>query len=295
MAQVALSTVEFLDLSQVRPPKYRLRDDMGDLTDLKASMQALGLMQPIVVRKSGAKFEVIAGHRRFVAAHELGWKQIQASVVAVDDRAAFLMTLTENVHRKTMDGREEGKAYVAFTQEHGWGSVTDLAEMLHVSVAYVSVKMKLAPLPDELFTPVKENAFDPRKGYSETHAEELARLPTDKATLISDYIIRDGLTSDQTRKVVNLVKHDWEPEHAVQRVLEHPEFVPDPKEGKAYDPTESAREGIQLALGKALHDVDFQINALPEGEERARWIHDVRYPLHSLQDAVIRLRKEYKA
>jgi len=305
MATAVLATVELLELSQIRGPKFRLRDNVGeidpnqknpDFLSLKESMKALGLLQPIMVRKVGAKFEVVAGHRRLIAAHELGWTQIQASIVDVDDKQAFIIALTENVQRKTMDGREEGRAYVKFTQEQGWGSVTELARMLHVSLSYISDKMRLADLSDEVFTPVKLNMDDKKRGYSEAHAEELGRLTNEQATLMSDIVISKGLTSDQTRKAVNLVKHaDWEPEHAVQRILEHPEFVVETSSVKPRNPTEDAREGITLALGKALHEVDAALHDIPEGEEHAKLIHGIRYPLHQLADTMIRHRKAYHA
>lgn len=298
MAQAVLATVENLELSQIKVPKDPLRTDMGqkEFDWLKESMTAIGLLEPIIVRRVGSKYEVVAGSRRLQAARDLGWPRIQASVVDVDDKQAFLITLTENVHRKTMDGREEGRAYVRFTHINGWGSVTELAGLLHVSLSYISDKMRLADLSDEVFTPVKLNKEDRRQGYSEAHAEELGRLNNEQATLMSDLVITKGLTSDQTRKAVNLVKHaDWEPEHAVQRILEHPEFVVETTGGRPHNPTEDARESITLALGQALHEVDSALHDMPEGEEHAKLIHDIRYPLHQLQDVMIRHRKQHHA
>ena len=84
--------------------KDRVRTDVGDLTQLMASMQKFGQMSPIVVTR---KNELIAGHRRLLSARRLGWYTIDAVVVDRDSVAEKLeMELAENVYRKDFSPEE---------------------------------------------------------------------------------------------------------------------------------------------------------------------------------------------
>ena len=90
-----------LPIAQVHPNPYqpRTRIDEPALAELAESMQASGLLQPVVVRSQGSGYELIAGERRWRAAQRLGWSKIPAVVKDVDDRTLLTLALIENLQR----------------------------------------------------------------------------------------------------------------------------------------------------------------------------------------------------
>ena len=283
---MAQQAVVSLNLSQIRPPKYALRDSVGDLAELEASMKTHGLIQPIVVRPKANHYEIVAGHRRYVAALEIGWSEVAVSVIDVDDKTAFLLSLTENIERKSLDPIEEAKAFHAYTSKYGYGSVTDLAKIITRSEGYIRHTIELLKLPDELRTRVRSQEL------TATHGEELTRLPNQQAIELGNEVRDVGLTTDQTRIAVDYVKAGLSVDQAVKRVIDFPDLAP-PKEHQKFDSVKVAREQIELSLHQALKSLDYNLGMLVDAVEKKTWIRDVRYPLHELLNVAIHTRKEF--
>lgn len=129
-----------LFLTQMQAGKYqpRTRMDEGALNELAASIKAQGLMQPILVRPVGqhnglmgieTKYEIIAGERRFRAAHLAGLDEVPVLVKDVDDQAAAAMALIENIQREDLNPLEEAQGIhrlitdFSFTHEQAAGAV----------------------------------------------------------------------------------------------------------------------------------------------------------------------------
>ena len=102
-----------LPMASVKPNPYqpRTRMDEGPLDELVASMQASGLLQPVVVRPQGGGFELIAGERRWRAASRLGWTKIPAVVKDVDDQTLLTLALIENLQRDDLSPIDEAAGY----------------------------------------------------------------------------------------------------------------------------------------------------------------------------------------
>ena len=100
-----------LPVAQIQAGKYqpRTRMDEGSLTELASSIKTQGIMQPVLVRPlqegsgSGARYEIIAGERRFRAAQMAGLEEIPVLVRDVDDQAAAAMALIENIQREDLN------------------------------------------------------------------------------------------------------------------------------------------------------------------------------------------------
>jgi ParB family transcriptional regulator, chromosome partitioning protein len=124
-----------LHVSQMQAGKYqpRTRMDEGALNELAASIKAQGLMQPILVRPVGhngaARYEIIAGERRFRAAQIAGLTEVPVLVKDVDDQAAAAMALIENIQREDLNPLEEAQGIhrlisdFDFTHEQAAGAV----------------------------------------------------------------------------------------------------------------------------------------------------------------------------
>src|SRR5207244_7526637 len=116
-------------------------------------LRAHGLLQPIVVRRSGKGYELIAGHRRHAAAKVLGWAQIDAVVrEKTNDQDAYILTLVENLQREDLSPREEAAALEVLVRERGW-STRQVGEALKRSHMYVSKRLRVFE-DDALAAPV---------------------------------------------------------------------------------------------------------------------------------------------
>jgi ParB family transcriptional regulator, chromosome partitioning protein len=143
--------VHSLPLVAIQPSPRNPRERMGNVEELADSLRAHGLLQPIVVRRCGAGYELIAGHRRYEAARQLGWTQISAVVRDETDEQAYILTLVENLQREDLSPKEEAAALEVLVRERGW-STRQVGEAIKRGPMYVSRRLRvfeddtLAPL-----------------------------------------------------------------------------------------------------------------------------------------------------
>jgi len=121
-----------------RNPRLRLQG----LDELAESIRTYGLLQPIVVRRTGRRFELVAGHRRLEAARQLGWEAIDAVVHVASEDEAYLLTLIENLQREDLSPREEADALAALVRQRSW-STRQVAAAIHRSQAFVSKRLRV--------------------------------------------------------------------------------------------------------------------------------------------------------
>jgi ParB/RepB/Spo0J family partition protein len=117
---------------------HNVRRDLGDLTELTASIKVMGVVSPIVVRRKGRKYEVIVGSRRVQAAREAGLATIPAIVVEVTDSQAHRMSLIENKHHKDLTLSERVEAYKELLTLNPSYTYQTLAEDIGVSRQKIS-------------------------------------------------------------------------------------------------------------------------------------------------------------
>lgn len=119
VAQTADSPLREIAVADIRPNPFQPRTEFkpSEIEELKESIAANGLLQPITVRPAGAGFELIAGERRLRAAMALGWQQISAIVRPIDDRAALTLALVENLQRADLNPLEEAEGYQRLATE----------------------------------------------------------------------------------------------------------------------------------------------------------------------------------
>jgi ParB family chromosome partitioning protein len=160
-----------LPVGSVKPNPYqpRTRMDEGQLDDLVASMQASGLLQPVVVRPRDGGYELIAGERRWRAASRLGWAKIPAVVKDVDDQTLLTLALIENLQRDDLSPIDEAAGYqrlgAEFSLPHG-----EIARLVGRNRATVTNLLRLLQLPNEVQSLVHERKL------AEGHARALLGL-----------------------------------------------------------------------------------------------------------------------
>lgn len=134
--------------------------------ELTNSISRQGLLQPIIVRPATAddsseNYSIVAGNRRFNACKALGWKEIPARMVEVDDKEAFQLSLTENIQRKSLNPVEEAYAFEAYHLNYGWGGITELAFRIGKSISYVDRRMRLLKLPADVVDLISTGKMSP--------------------------------------------------------------------------------------------------------------------------------------
>jgi ParB family chromosome partitioning protein len=160
-----------LPVTSVRPNPYqpRTRIDQGELTDLASSMEASGLLQPIVVRPRDGGFELIAGERRWRAAQQLGWARISAVIKEADDRTLLTLALIENLQRDDLSPIDEATGYRRLGEEFQLAHA-EIARSVGRDRSTVANLLRLLQLPAEVQAMVHE------KRLSAGHARALLGL-----------------------------------------------------------------------------------------------------------------------
>jgi ParB family transcriptional regulator, chromosome partitioning protein len=167
----ASGSLRELPLSSVRPNPYqpRTRMDEAELAELTASMEASGLLQPVLVRPRNGGYELIAGERRWRAAERLGWAKIPAVVKDVDDQTLLTLALVENLQRNDLSPIDEATGYRRLGEEFQLPHA-EIARMVGRNRSTIANLLRLLQLPAEVQALVHEAKL------SEGHARALLGL-----------------------------------------------------------------------------------------------------------------------
>src|SRR5918995_1098882 len=191
---------ERLPLHIIKPAQVQTRiyaslsQQQESIDELSGSIKKHGLLQPIIVRPINQGFEIVAGHRRFQACKILRWKSIPAMVKDVSDKDAFEIQLVENIQRRTLDPIEEAQAFKLYVRDYGWGGITYLAETIMKSEQYVSSRIQLLKLPQNVIDKVKSGEL------KVSHAFELLSLEGKSLENMSDDIINKNMSVKDIRR-----------------------------------------------------------------------------------------------
>ncbi len=143
--------VLYLKASLIKDNRLQPRQnyDESKLADLAASIKEKGLLQPILVRKAGSGYEVIAGERRLRAARKLNLDQVPAIVKSVTDREALVLALVENIQREELNPIEEAQGFKRLVDEFQF-TQESVAESIGKDRSTVTNLLRLLRLPLEI-------------------------------------------------------------------------------------------------------------------------------------------------
>ncbi|MGA8892177.1 MAG: ParB/RepB/Spo0J family partition protein [Anaeromyxobacteraceae bacterium] len=175
--------------------------DEKRLEELAASIQEHGVLEPILVRRTGNGYAIVAGERRWRAAQRAGLREIPALLREANDRESFEVALVENLQRADLNAMEEAEAFDALTREHGL-TQEQVAERVGKERSTVANAMRLLKLPAEVRDQVREGALEMG------HARALLGL--EKADAIKKaalQVVREGLSVRATEGLVRRLLH----------------------------------------------------------------------------------------
>jgi ParB family chromosome partitioning protein len=141
-----------LPLTAVEPNPFQPRQRWDDeaLAELAASIEASGLLQPVVVRPHGeGRWQLIAGERRWRAAGKLGWTRIPAVVKEADDRTLLTLALIENLQRDQLTPMDEARGYQRLQEQFGLPQ-GEVARLVGKSRPLVANTLRLLKLPEKV-------------------------------------------------------------------------------------------------------------------------------------------------
>ncbi len=193
---------EYVDVKLIQHSRNNSRSSLINLASLIDSIKQNGLLQPIIVRLSASKFEVVAGNRRFEACKRLHWVKIPCMIRDLSDQEAYELGLVENIERETLTPIEEAKAFQLYVRQRGWGGVKSLAERIGRSEEYVSHKIALLSLPGPVLDLIGSDKI------SSSTAHELICAKNGRAQRsIAKKVVELGLSAKAVREAVVLTKN----------------------------------------------------------------------------------------
>jgi len=136
--------IELIDPNPNQP-----RQVMGDLSELIASISEKGIIEPLVVRQRGERYQIIAGERRYQASVQIGTRELPVVVREADDTEVLELALIENLQRKDLTPFEEAEALQGLAERCGY-THEDLARRLGKSRTSVTESLALTQMPDDV-------------------------------------------------------------------------------------------------------------------------------------------------
>jgi ParB family chromosome partitioning protein len=140
-----------LPLSEIQPNKFQPRKNFDEesLNDLTNSIRERGVIQPIIVRKSNEKYEIIAGERRWLSARKAGLHEIPVVVTDADDLKSLEFAIVENVQRHDLNPLEEALGYKRLIDEFSYDQ-EKVSKFIGKSRSYITNTLRLLNLPSDV-------------------------------------------------------------------------------------------------------------------------------------------------
>ena len=131
---------------EINPNPDQPRTEVGDLTELVASVREKGVLEPIIIRPHEGRFQIIAGERRYRAALEVELDEVPCIVRDASDEEALELALIENLQRKDLDAFEEAEGFRSLAEKFGY-THSDLAKRIGKSRTSITESLALAAMP----------------------------------------------------------------------------------------------------------------------------------------------------
>jgi ParB family transcriptional regulator, chromosome partitioning protein len=229
-----------IPIDLIDPNPNQPRQVMGDLSELMASIAEKGIIEPIIVRQRGSRFQIVAGERRYQAAIQVGLREIPIVIREVDDNEIIEVALVENLQRKDLTPFEEAEALQSLSERCRY-THEDMAKRLGKSRTAITESLSLSAMPDEV--------------------KNLCRLADIHSKSLLLQIVRQG----DPQKMVALIEKIARDGGATREQVRQETAKPKPGRPKAYifsykAPTKAFK--LQLRFAKARVDRDEVIHAL---------------------------------
>lgn len=203
-----------LDLIEPNSEQPRTRFEEEGLNDLAQSIKANGIVQPIVVRRKGGRYEIVAGERRWRASQKAGLQKIPAIIKEIADDKLLELALIENIQRQELNAIEEARAYRNLVEKIGLTQEM-IAERVGKNRTVVTTCLRLLKLPEDIQNLVELDKISAGHGRALLMADD-----TETQRNVATKIIEMSLSVRETEKVVKRLKRN------VSQVAENKRVTP---------------------------------------------------------------------
>lgn len=189
-----------LPLDKVCPNKGQPRKkfDEDALNELADSISQNGVLQPILVRKKGQYYEIVAGERRYQASKKAGLKEIPVIIKDISDEDVFKIALIENLQRADLDPIEEAQGFKTLIDKTGM-TQAELGKAVSKSRPAIANALRLLDLPQEVQEMMAEGLL------SAGHARAILAVPSEEGRVrLAKKVVEDGMTVRQTETLAPL-------------------------------------------------------------------------------------------
>lgn len=196
-----------VDITKIQPNPNQPRTHFNEtlLQELSESIRENGVLQPLLVRKKGQKYEIIAGERRYQASKLAGIEKLPVIIKDVDDQKMLELALIENLQRSDLNPIEEAKGYKQLLKESGMTQEA-LSKAVSKSRSAITNSLRLLDLPDE----VQQFLFDGK--ITAGHARAILAVPFEDARIrLAQKVVAEGLSVRATENLAPLFSVGEEP------------------------------------------------------------------------------------
>lgn len=211
-------TVQYIDINDIKPNRNQPRKkfDPESISELAASIQEHGIIQPLIVCKAEQGYELVAGERRWRAAREAALDKVPCLVREFTSEENALIAIIENMQREDLDPIEEAEGLEKMMKEYGF-TQEEVSRSVGKSRPYITNSLRLLKLPQDIREIISEGAI------SAGHARALLSVKTRALQeQICQKIIKDGMS---VRETENLVRKGGKSRKAPARSKKDPDIV----------------------------------------------------------------------
>jgi ParB family chromosome partitioning protein len=171
--------IRMISLSKIDPNPHQARNELGDIQELMASIKSKGVLEPILVRPLGERYEIIAGERRYRASRNLGLSEIPCIEMNIGESEAMEVSLIENLQRKDLDIFEEADGLNALIHIYGY-THEQISDKIGKARSTITEIINVSKIPADIRALCKQAAISNRSVLIEISklrsSEEMARL-----------------------------------------------------------------------------------------------------------------------
>ncbi|WP_273446036.1 ParB/RepB/Spo0J family partition protein [Thermophilibacter provencensis] len=189
-----------LPISEIKPNKGQPRKTFRpeELAELADSIKQNGILQPLLVRKKGSGYEIVAGERRYQAAKAAGLSEVPVVIREISDDEVFKLALIENLQRSDLSPLEEAQGYRQLIKEKGL-TQEELAKILSKSRSAITNTLRLLDLPEEVQGLVEEGKL------AAGHARAILAVPSEEGRIqLAQKVVEERLSVRQTESLASL-------------------------------------------------------------------------------------------
>jgi ParB family chromosome partitioning protein len=224
-----------IPISQIVDTGLNPRSEIETIEDLKASISTIGIISPLLVRRTTKGYELIAGHRRLAAARALKLKDVPINMIEVVDNELQEMMLTENLLREDLNPIDEAKCLKAILDTNKQLTQAKLGLRLGKGQPWIANRLRLLQVPDIIQKQVTEGKLTPRhalvaislKDAPAFVSETLADIEIQEDTTVEDYeqMVNESIKEDT--RIWEFIDNTWELDDVkLDRIINVPSNIP---------------------------------------------------------------------